>query len=190
MRPLKSLALLASALFLFQSHALAQLDPSYRLLPNDQLKISVFGEEDLTGDYALTSRGTVTLPFIGGVKLGGKTPTEAQALIAKAYVDNRILRNPQVNVTVAKFAELSVMVLGKVNKPGPVPIPPGQTRIDLMSAIAGAGDFTGIAKKKKISIKRKKNGKLEEVNAEKLLGEAKQVFLFPGDIVSVPQRLF
>ncbi len=170
---------------------IAQADLQYRISPNDKLLVTVFQEEDLSGERVVASSGAITLPLVSPIKVGGKTPAEAEKLIVRAYVTGRVLKAPQVSVTVAEHAQKSVTVLGKVKKPGPVAIPPGQVRISLLDAIAAAGDFEGIAKTSRVAIKRK-NGKREIVNVKEMLksdGKVKPVYLYPGDLVSVGQRL-
>lgn len=173
----------------------ANPDPNYRLSPNDQLAVSVYEEPDLSLEVAVTSNGTITLPLIKQVRVVGKTVGQVEADIEAAYKNQEFLRFPQVSVTIAKFAERSVSVFGEVNKPGAVLMPGGQTRMDLLSAIAAAGGFRGIANQKKVRITRGQNArgaKTIEVNVKDLLnseGDAKKVFLYPGDTVVVPQRL-
>lgn len=176
--------------------ASATPDTNYRLSPNDQLAISVYEEPDLTVERSVASNGMITLPLIDQVKVAGKTVSEAQNTIAAAYREQQFLRFPQVSVTVAQFAERTVSVFGEVNKPGAVVIPGGQTRIELLSAIALAGDFKRIAKKSKVKVTRnqgRQGQKTEEIDVKDLLeskGTRGTIYLYPGDIVSVPQRIF
>ncbi len=170
-------------------------DPNYRLSPNDQLAISVYEEPELSLEVAVTSNGTITLPLIKQVKVSGKTVGQVEATIEAAYKDQEFLRFPQVSVTIAKFAERTVSVFGHVNKPGAVPFPGGQTRISLLSAIAGAGGFKQIANQRKVKITRGDGNGAErtmEVNVQDLLNAkdgADHVYLYPGDTVTVLQRI-
>jgi polysaccharide export outer membrane protein len=181
-------------LCLGSSNLFAQADANYRISPSDQLAISVFDEPELSVERSVVGSGMISLELLSEqVKVGGKTAREAEIAIAKAYQENQLLRSPQVTVTVMTFALHSVSVMGFVNKPGKVPMPPGQTRISIIDAIAGAMDFKGIAQKKKVTITRKKGAqKPEIIDYEKLIksGGAAELFLYPGDSVSVPQRLF
>lgn len=174
--------------------ASATPDVNYKISPNDKLQVSVYEEPDLTVEVVVGGNGTVTLPLIQQIKVSGRTSREVEMAIAAAYKSQRYLRNPQITITVLEFAQRTVSVLGQVNKPGSVPIPGGQTSIDLLVAIAGAGDFRNIANKKKVKITRKNGarGKSITVNVVDLLeGNRDQVFyLYPGDIVLVPQRIF
>jgi protein involved in polysaccharide export with SLBB domain len=113
--------------------------------------------------------------------------------IAKAYKVKEFLKNPQVTVSVSAFVKLTVSVLGQVGSPGAIEIPGGQQQIDLLAAIAKAGDFKGIANKKKVRITRKANQRTETHDVKSLMtddGDGKAVYLYPGDVVFVPQRLF
>ena len=169
---------------------------NYRLTPNDQITMSVFGEPDIT-DVAATVAGSgmVNLPLIKPIRLAGKTVREAELAVTQAYIAQELFRSPQVTISVKEFAQHSVTILGQVGKPGVVPIPGGQARIDLVTAIASAGDFRGIANQKKVRITRnrgKANEKTEEVNVKDIMNgraRTKTVYLFPGDVVFVPQRI-
>ena len=166
------------------------VDLNYRISANDQLTISIFNEEDLSVDRSVQGNGVVTLPLVGPIKVQGKTPAEVEKSIAKAYRDGQILKDPQVSVNISEFAEKSVSIMGQVLKPGKVVIPPGKVRIEFFAAIAGAGDFKGIAKTKAVEIKRK-DGKVEKVNVDDIRkgkSKIKTIYLYPGDIVTVPQR--
>ena len=174
---------------------LAQSELNYRISPSDQVAISVFEEPELSVERSVVASGMITLPLIEQIKIAGKTPREAEIAIARAFKEKQFLKNPQVTVTVTNFAQHTVSVTGFVNKPGKVTMPPGQTRIPLLDAIAAAGDFKNIAKKKKVTIIRKsgsRNGRPEYVNVEDLMkaGRGASLFLYPGDSVFVPQRLF
>ncbi len=172
------------------------VDASYRISPNDKLAVTVYEEPDLAAEVSVSSNGMVTLPLIQQVKVLGKTTRQVEMSIAAAYRDQRFLKRPQVTVTVVEFAQRTVSVLGQVNRPGPVLIPGGQERIELLAAIAGAGDFKGIANKRKVRVTRNKGQKGEKstvVNVTAILNSekgAQSIFLYPGDFVFVPQRIF
>jgi polysaccharide export outer membrane protein len=111
--------------------------PDYVLQPYDLIKVVVFQEPDLEREVRLSPDTTVTLPLIQTVDLKGKTVREAQAIIRELY-DRDYLVNPQINITVEDYAKVSVNVLGSVNQPGSVVIPPDQG-LNLLDAIAHAG---------------------------------------------------
>lgn len=115
----------------------------YRITRGDRLAISIFGESDLTaGNKRVEARGTINLTLVGDVRVYGLTLTEAATAIENAYRDGRILRNPEVTVTVEEYSPRTVTVLGKVKYPGRVDLPPEQqwTIKDVITKVGGFDD--------------------------------------------------
>src|ERR1700691_4834968 len=97
----------------------------YVLQPCDLIQIVVFQEPDLARDVRLSQESTISLPLIGTVDLAGKTVRAAQETIRRLY-EKDYLDNPQINITVTEYAKQEVNVLGSVNTPGAISIPPEQ----------------------------------------------------------------
>jgi polysaccharide export outer membrane protein len=99
----------------------------YRLTRGDSVSVQIFGEPDLTvGNKRIEARGTINLALIGDIRIYGMTVSEAADTIATAYRDGRILRHPQVTVSVDSYAARVVNVMGKVKVPQRVDLPPEQ----------------------------------------------------------------
>jgi polysaccharide export outer membrane protein len=124
---------------------------TYRIGPYDLLKIEVFQASELSSEKRVNEEGLVVMPLIGGVKVGGLTPQEAEQAIANK-LGEKYLQNPQVNIFVAEYASQKVTVIGQVKKPGVFPVA-GKTT--LMQAIALAGGLDEVAKKDEIVVFRK-----------------------------------
>ena len=107
--------------------------PEYRLAPGDQIKVLVFDQQQLSGDFALDGAGKVLLPIIGLVKLSGLTLAEAQQKIQDALADG-VLVKPTVNLRIEEYRP--IFVGGDVRKPGSFPFRFGQV---VTAAIAAAG---------------------------------------------------
>ena len=107
----------------------------YRIGPQDLIEIQVFGIDNLKREVRVSSKGSISLPLIGTVVLGGLTGQEAESLIASMY-EKDYLRDPQVSVFIKEFTSQRITVEGAVAKPGVYPIR-GQTT--LLQAIAIAG---------------------------------------------------
>ena len=176
-------------------------DLQYRISPNDFLAISVMGEPELDVKRSVTSNGMITLPMIEEVEVVGNTPREAEEAIAQEYLDQEFFQNPQVSVTIEKFSEKTVSVLGYVHKPGLVPIPAGYMRIKFLEAIAQAGDFKPIANLKKVKITRNRESssvgdtpvKDTMVNVDDWRKNGypnPPVYLYPGDVVRIKPKVF
>jgi polysaccharide export outer membrane protein len=164
----------------------------YRLKVDDQVRITVFGEDDLTTETRISQAGTINFPLIGSVRLAGRTVDEATAEI-RQRLDKDYIVNPQVTMVMLDFAKEWVTVLGEVQKPGQVQIPEGGT-LDLLGAIALAGGYTRIADPSHVIVRRQTGGedKVLRVNARELARDSRvqQFQVYPGDTINVGQSFF
>ena len=153
------------------------LPSDYRLGPGDQLRITVFNEEDLTGQFVVGSQGVVSYPLVGEINAAGLTvPEFAQNLqtALRTYV-----RNPNVNVEVANYRPF--FILGEVQRPGTCPYSAGLT---VLNAVATAGGFTYRANRNRVFVRHAN----EAVEHAYPLTIATPVL--PGDTVRIGERLF
>jgi polysaccharide export outer membrane protein len=112
---------------------------NYKLQPMDLLKVQVFQELDMDREVRVSKDFIVVLPLIESVDLKNRTVREAELLITDLYKKDYLV-NPQINVTVMEYAQRTLTVLGAVNSPGTVVIPP-EKDLTLIEAIARAGGF-------------------------------------------------
>ena len=136
-----------------------------------------------------SSSGTVTFPFLGSIEVKGKTPAEVEELL-KEKLGKDYLVDPQVIVTVKEYRTRTVSVIGQVNKPGVIALPAEQ-KMDILEAIAQAGDLTKGANKNRIEVSRK--GKPYKFTLEELKKEShpdKKFWLEPGDVIYVHESFF
>ncbi len=166
----------------------------YVLSANDQLAIEVFGEDDLRTNGRLNGEGNLSLPLLGSVRLSGLTLTQAAARLTELYGRDYLV-NPKVNVTLVGYAKRRFTVLGQVNRPGSYEMPetnPGG--IDLLEAIAMAGGYTRIAAPERIGVRRRGNGRgdqLIRVDAKRLARSGGGNFkVEPGDTITVGESIF
>ncbi len=167
-------------------------EPSHRLMPMDLVKIQIFQEPDLDRELRVSQGFTIVAPLIGSVDVRGRTVREIELIITELYRRDYLV-NPQVNLTVMEYAQRSVNVLGAVNAPGSIPIPP-EKDLTLMDAIARAGGFSRLANRNKVSLTRNTpDGQTANyvVNADQLIaGDGTSRWLIQdGDIISVPERV-
>lgn len=110
----------------------------------DLVAITVYsgsGDEKTTPFPArIAQDGTVVVPLIGSVQIGGLEPVAAEQRIASAAVERGIYRQPHITLTITEHAVNRVTVMGAVAKPGVVELPRGSS--DLASALAAAGGLT------------------------------------------------
>src|SRR3979411_3043271 len=94
-----------------------------RLQAGDKLRITVYGEESLTGQYDIDPAGYVSMPLIGTTRAAGRTQSEFGRDIANRYRSGGFLQDPKVTVTVAEFQPF--YVLGEAERPGEYPFRSG-----------------------------------------------------------------
>lgn len=151
---------------------------SYRLGSGDEIKVTVYGEPDLSGPFTVDGDGQITMSLIGQVTVGKMTLSEASDILQSKLKDGW-LKDPKVAVELVKGRPY--YILGEVNKPGEYPFSSGLT---VMNAIASAGDFTYRADKNRILIKSVDSPVEREVD----LTPTTQVR--PGDTIRIRERLF
>ncbi|MAV39077.1 MAG: hypothetical protein CML12_00660 [Puniceicoccaceae bacterium] len=168
------------------------VDENYILKPSDVIQISVYLEPDLEKSVRIEADGTVSLPLIKKVKIADLTVSEAQELITQLY-NRDFLVDPQISVLVVSFSPKLVRVLGSVNRPGVIEMPPDRP-MTLTEAIANANGVSRLGNPKSITIKRvSESGETQqfEVNFNRILmnADAKDMILEEGDTIWVPERM-
>tara|TARA_R110001599_G_scaffold122530_3_gene294583 strand:- start:7324 stop:7860 length:537 start_codon:yes stop_codon:yes gene_type:complete len=168
-------------LVLFSSAAWS-LDASlsqYKLGSGDVIKITVFGQQDLSLTTKLPNHGVINYPFLGDLRVTGLTGAELEAKLY-AGLKGDYLIEPSVSVTVLEYRPF--FIDGEVKRPGGYPYQPG---LSVNKAAALAGGYTERASKTKIFIRRES----ESGQSEQLTADSNDVVL-PGDIVTVQQSFF
>jgi polysaccharide export outer membrane protein len=151
----------------------------YRLGPGDRMRIIVYGQSNLTGEYVLDGGGVLAFPLIGQVAASGMTPHQLEQTIA-ARLSPDYLRNPSVSVEV--MTRRPFYIVGEVRNPGSYPYVAGMT---VINAIALAGGFTYRARESSFYIKRSdKSGQTAKITANQ------ETPVQPGDVIMVRERYF
>jgi polysaccharide export outer membrane protein len=150
----------------------------YVLGPEDKLRVIVFGEESLSGEFLISGSGKVSLPLIGEVKAAGLTVRQFQDEVQNALKDG-YLKDPRVSAEVLNFRPY--YILGEVTTPGRYPYTDGLT---VVKAVAAAGGFTYRAKSSRVFIKRNTDQKEQEYDLQATTP------VMPGDTIRIPERLF
>lgn len=168
------------------------VDSSYVLQKNDDIKIEVYGEDDLTTEARISKTGNIAVPLIGTLKLDGMTIDQATSEVRR-LLDKDYLVNPQVRITLMEYAKQRFTVLGQVKNPGEFELPVEGT-LDLLGAVAMAGGFTRIADPGRVTVRRNVDGKdvVLRVNAKELVknDNVKPFIVKPGDTISIPESIF
>lgn len=150
----------------------------YRLDSGDNLRITVFEQEDLTNTYVIDQAGYVSFPLIGSVNARGETVQGLETKIA-GQLRKGYLRDPDVSIQVDRHR--SFFILGEVNSAGQYSYVPG---MNVQNAIAIAGGYTARANQSNVDITRKVNG--EVLTGRVPISDP----ILAGDTIYVRERLF
>jgi polysaccharide export outer membrane protein len=154
-------------------------ETGYRLGAGDKLRVTVFNEDDLSGEFQVDGGGYVRLPLIGQVKAAGLTTYDLEGNVEAALDKGAYLINPRVNIEVTTYRPY--YILGQVNKPGEYPY---VNAMSALNAVAVAGGYTDQAVESTLYIRHE--GETEEHEVD--LDETTKIF--PGDVVRVPRTTF
>jgi polysaccharide export outer membrane protein len=167
----------------------------YEIGVDDQLQVSVWNNPELSVSVPVRPDGKITVPLIGDVPAGGKTPEQVAADIQqklKAYV-----RDPQVAVILTQLRSheylARVRVTGAVRNPVSLPYRPGMTILDVVLAAGGVTEFAAPDRTELYRETGTATSQAYAVQLGKILndGNLKTNYpLQPGDVVTVPQRSF
>jgi protein involved in polysaccharide export with SLBB domain len=148
------------------------------LAAGDKIRVTVYGEDRISGEYQIDPDGLISLPLAGTIRAAGLTKPALETALADKLA-GKYLRNPKVTVDVVNFRPF--YVLGEVQKPGEYPYRSG---LNVLSAIAIAGGTTYRANASKVYIQRFGSTDLIEFD------QSPMTTVMPGDVVRVPERYF
>lgn len=153
---------------------------AYRLGPDDQVRVTVFNDPRLTGEFRVSDAGTIALPLVGTVSAAGRTTGEVERAIEQAMRQANLFRDPSIAVEVAQYRP--IFVLGMVERGGQFAYQPGMTTL---TAVAVAGGFNYRAIRDYVSITRiGEDGRPMEYRAPR------EALVMPGDVITVFERRF
>ena len=111
-------------------------DAGYKLATGDKVRVTVYDETDLSGEFQVDGGGMIYLPLIGPTRAAGLS-TQGLGAVVTAALANGYVNNPRVNVDVVTYRPF--YIIGEVNKPGEYPY---VNDMSAMNAVALAGGFT------------------------------------------------
>jgi polysaccharide biosynthesis/export protein len=154
------------------------LSQGYRLGVGDKLRLTVYDEPSLSGEFTVGASGAISVPLIGEVPTGNRTATDVAADIRAKLADG-YLRDPRVSAEVITYRPF--YILGEVKAPGNYPYVVGLTALN---AIATAEGFTPRAEQSRVFIRRFGE---EQEKAYELVPD---LLIFPGDTIRLGERYF
>lgn len=151
------------------------------LRPGDALRILVFRDPALSGEFPIDSRGYVQIPGLGDILVGGLTPFAARERLREQMLARGISREPEL----ALQALLRVSVLGEVRAPGPFAVEPGTTLLQVLTRAGGPSERADLRKAQVV-----RDGKAIRVDLQSALAGsvAGRYSLFSNDVLYVPRK--
>jgi protein involved in polysaccharide export with SLBB domain len=144
----------------------------------DKLKLTVFDETDLSGDYTVDTTGFVRLPLVGQVRAAGLTSSQLEGAIGSALAQG-YLKSPRVAVTVTTYRPF--YIIGAVNRPGEYAY---VDHMNALNAVALAGGYTASAVESVVFVRRA--GSNQEVE----MATDRSTAIYPGDVIKVHNTVF
>ncbi len=166
----------------------------YRIGVDDRVQVTVRGNPDLNVTVPVRPDGKISMPLVGDILVGGRTPKEVSKIIT-SYL-RKYVRNPETTVIMTQLRSHEylrrVRITGAVTSPSSMPYRGGMTVLDAVLASGGVNEF---ASPNKTKLYRKIDGvsHVSEIHLDDILkkGEMESnIALAPGDIVTIPERLF
>lgn len=148
--------------------------PEAKLVPGDVIRLNIWRELDLTGQFLVQEDGTAVLPKIGPIHVTGYTPSELKDHLIEEY--SKTLRNPSIEVVVLR----RILITGQVANEGVYPVDP---TMSLVEALALAGGPTPAARQDRVIIIRHEQE--IEIDLDNP-AEVRNVALQSGDQLYVP----
>ena len=148
----------------------------YKLGTGDKIKVTVFGEEDASGEYEVDATGAISVRLLGRVQVKGLTSAEIEQTLVDQFRSRGYFKNPRISIELINLRPF--YILGEVEKRGSYPYVSGLT---VAQAVAIANGYTYRASRTRITIQHV--GQKEQPATE-------DTPVYPGDIVRVPERFF
>jgi polysaccharide export outer membrane protein len=158
-----------------------------KLGAGDVLKITVYGNPDLSIDARVNDVGVISYPLVGAIEVGGLSPTAAEKKIAGLLESGGFIKKPHVNIIVSVMESQQISVLGQVNKPGRLAI---EGKRSLTDVLAMAGGVSGDAGDAVTLIRNTSDGKttrqvIDLLDIVRSADSSKNPDLYPGDTLYV-----
>lgn len=158
----------------------AMIVDGYRVGAGDKVKVTVFDEPALSGEYEIGDGGTLALPLIGQIQAIGQTPRQLSEIVSADLRNGGYVLEPRVSIEVLEYRPF--FILGEVNEPGEYPYSGDLT---LQQAVAKAGGFTPRANKGTVELQRQ-----QWAEPQRLRLDDATLLIAPGDTITILEAFF
>jgi polysaccharide export outer membrane protein len=177
-----------------EGQSLANTEGDYRIGLDDRVQVTVWRNPELSGVVTVRPDGKISVPLIGDVEAGGRTPSELAENIKRQL--SSYIRDPNVVVTVTEMRSTEflsrVRVTGAVRAPKSMPYRQGMTVLDAVLEAGGVNDFAS-PNRTKLYRRLKDKTEVLEIELGDILSKGRletNLHVRPGDVITVPERLF
>ncbi|MFZ2224414.1 MAG: polysaccharide biosynthesis/export family protein [Candidatus Deferrimicrobium sp.] len=158
---------------------------SYRIGPEDVIRVSVWENPELTMDVTVRPDGNISLPLIHEIHAADLTPIELSDVIAQNL--KKYMKDPHVSVIVLQTNSPKIYLVGNVLRPGAYPLRYDMT---VLQALSLAGGFTTFASPREMKIISRVEAKQEirKINYYKMIEDIEfgSYMLKSGDTIVIP----
>jgi polysaccharide export outer membrane protein len=108
-----------------------------KLAPGFLLSLNVLDDSDFVGTFRVDEQGDISLPVLGTLHVAGETVSEARGQIRRTLLDDRILKDPQVDLSIQEYTAPQVTIIGEVASPGKYPLLAPHALVDVLALAGG-----------------------------------------------------
>ena len=166
--------------------------PDYVLVANDIVFVKVYQEDDLDAKVRISKDGSIVLPLLGSVTVGGLT-REAASRHIRDLLGVKYLVNPQVSLDITEYAKRRFTVLGQVQRPGSFEMP-GDESVNLLQAISMAGGYTRLGAGNRVTLQRGQGAdkKVFKLDADSMAKDknVKTFEIQADDTITIGEKIF
>lgn len=156
----------------------------YIIGAEDVLKVIVWNNAGMSGDFVVRPDGAISVPLVGDVIAATHTPQEVEAMIREKLVEAKLINEPHVSVGVTAVHSKKYYINGEVNRPGAYDL---VVPLTVLEGLVNAGGFKDFANRKKIRIQRgTKQFKFNYISVSHGKDLEQNIYLEPGDQIFVP----
>ncbi len=189
---MKKIFIIGLSIFLCTAGIAIAGEGEYLVGVGDVMTVSVLQPEELMLSVTVSPDGSITFPYIGTVKVKGKTPAEVQEEIQSRLADG-YMKYPVVSVALVESRSRKFFVYGEVMKPGVYFLDDNST---VLKAISMAGGFTKFGSSSKVKVLRMREDSpgydTVSISIKNVMnGDSDaDIILNPGDIVVISEGMF
>ena len=166
--------------------------PDYVLVANDIVFVKVYQEDDLDAKVRISKDGSIVLPLLGSVTVGGLT-REAASRHIRDLLGAKYLVNPQVSLDIVEYAKRRFTVLGQVQRPGSFEMP-GDESVNLLQAISMSGGYTRLGAGNRVTVQRGQGAdkKVFKLDADSMAKDkdVKTFEIQADDTITIGEKIF